>query len=134
MKHILLLLCIFITFKMTAQEKNINLNVDPRLESLVKASHTKPKETSTNKAKTARGFRVQIYNGNDRNKASELKMKFMKAQPGTRSYLVFANPQYRLKVGDFKTRADAEDFQNKINDLCTPCMVITETINLSSSK
>jgi len=134
MKSLFLLLFASLSLSVFAQEKNIVLNADPKLEQLSEASHSKKTETPSTKATKGKGFRVQIYNGNDRQVASDLKMKFMKQFPGVRSYLTFSNPQYRLKVGDFNTRADADDFATKVKSLCSPCMIVTETINLKSSK
>jgi len=134
MKSICILLFTVISFASFAQEKNIVLNTDTRLDQLSEAIHAKSSETTTKKSNKAKGFRVQIYNGNDRQKASNLKMQFMKEYPGVRSYMVFTSPQYRLKVGDFKTRAEADAFSSKIKSLCSPCMIVTETINVKSSK
>jgi hypothetical protein len=58
----------------------VHINADPRLALIV----NKPVQKSGFIGKI-RGFRVQIYNGNDRKKANQAKLDFMKNFPGVRS-------------------------------------------------
>jgi hypothetical protein len=81
-----------------------------------------------------KGYRLQIYNGNDKQKASEVKMYFMKKYPGVRSYIIFHNPQYRVRVGDFINRTEAEAFQEKIKNDFSPSMILPDNINIQSKK
>ncbi|GHT00974.1 hypothetical protein AGMMS49525_00530 [Bacteroidia bacterium] len=61
------------------------------------------------------GFRVQVYFGNAQNKArteaeqrqSAVKNKF----PGIGTYMTYSPPNFKVTVGDFLTREDAEVFK-----------------------
>jgi hypothetical protein len=53
------------------------------------------------------GFRVQIHYGVQRAKASEVKSDFMRDHPGVPSYLVYQQPNFKVRVGDCKTRLEA---------------------------
>ncbi len=108
--------------------KMITLIEDPGLAAF------EPKPEAPPVIKSNKGFRVQIYNGNDRNKASEAKMQFMKKYPGVRSYLHFHNPQYRVRVGDFATREEAEAFQETIRSNFHPTMILPDNINTAYKK
>src|ERR1043165_3838804 len=86
------------------------VHADPRLAVITDYFKTRvPKSrsnnsSSSNKAgsiRSARGFRVQIYNGNDRKRATELKVDFMRKYPSVRTYMTYIQPQFRVKVGDF---------------------------------
>lgn len=114
------------------QYKHITIKEDPLIEQYYKKAGAAGTDvTGTAAATSAKGFRVQIYNGNDRTKASEAKMKFIKKHPGIRSYIVFNNPQYRVRVGDFTTREEAETFMEKLKGDFQPTMVIPDLINIS---
>jgi hypothetical protein len=63
---------------------------------------------------TRDGFRVIIYNGNDRTKAMATKNAFMKAYPSIKSYMGYNTPNFKIKVGDFENKKDANDFMKKI--------------------
>src|SRR4051812_36635813 len=53
------------------------------------------------------GYRIQIYFGPDRTKASEIKTEFRKDHSDIESYLVYHQPNFKVRVGDFKTRLEA---------------------------
>ncbi len=55
------------------------------------------------------GYRVQIYNGR---KAELLKRKaqFLSTFPDAQAYTVYDAPEYKLQIGDFRTRLEAEKF------------------------
>jgi len=105
----------------------VNLYVDSRLDALAhKPKNTAPK---ANKALRVRGYRVQIYNGTSKQEADKIKNDFIKIYPRVRSYLTFHAPNYRLKVGDFKTRAEAEAFVSTASRLFRTTMIIPDIVN-----
>lgn len=109
---------------------NIKLIEDPNLSMFYPAKPDLAAGKST--PQSNKGFRVQIYDGNSRDKASTAKANFMKKYPGVRSYLKFHNPQYRVRVGDFATREEAEQYQEKIKKDFAPTMVIPDVINTAT--
>lgn len=111
--------------------KNITIVEDEAVKNFYPAPPAKVATVSKD-GKSAKGFRVQIFDGNNRNDASAAKAKFMKKYPGIRSYLKFHNPQYRVRVGDFITREEAEAFQEKIKGDFSPSMIIPDLINAGS--
>ncbi len=54
-----------------------------------------------------RGYRVQIFLG-DRKTAEETKRSFLQKNPDTPAYLSWLAPNFRLRVGDQRTRLEAE--------------------------
>ncbi len=58
------------------------------------------------------GFRVQVFDDNNprtARKQAEARYRQVHAQfPHLRSYVTFNSPYWRVKVGDFRTRAEAE--------------------------
>lgn len=139
MKQLLTFLFLLITFSSNAQKvsensdeeavvSTVKINADSRLALVV----TKPAQKAF--VGKVRGFRVQIYNGNDRKKANQAKLDFMKANPGVRSYLVYNNPQFRVRVGDFKGRSDAALLQKKLSLTFNPCMIVPDVINYATPR
>lgn len=59
------------------------------------------------------GFRVQIFfdSGNNSKKAAQTaREKFMELHPDVTAYLTYKSPYYRVRVGDFRTKLEAEGF------------------------
>ena len=59
------------------------------------------------------GFRVQIFfdSGNNSKKAAQTsRERFMEVYPEVSAYLTFKAPYYRVRVGDFRTKLEAEGF------------------------
>ncbi len=103
---------------------------DPRLAILIK----KYRNVQLGVIRSGQGFRVQIYSGNDRAKAMELKMDFMRRFPNIRTYLTYSQPQYRVKVGDFRTRQDAHNMYEQLSALYNPSMIVPDIIVINTLK
>jgi len=98
------------------------VHTDPRLEVILK----RHKQVQTGAARSQRGYRVQIYSGNDRHKANEIRMDFMKRFPEVRTYLSYVQPQFRVKVGDYVDREEARLMYLKVSPLYNPCMIVPD--------
>jgi len=81
---------------------------------------------------TGRGFRVQIYNGPSREKAIAAKTEFMRRYPGVRTYLIYVAPGFRVKIGDFRSRSDAEGMLREANSMFTPSMIVPDEVTIST--
>ncbi|MDE6276699.1 MAG: SPOR domain-containing protein [Muribaculaceae bacterium] len=64
------------------------------------------------------GYRVQVFDDNNprtaRQTASSLKSKIESAFPAYRAYVSFNSPYWRVKTGDFRSRAEAESAMAEI--------------------
>jgi 1,2-phenylacetyl-CoA epoxidase PaaB subunit len=81
---------------------------------------------------TGRGYRVQIYNGPDRNKAVQIKTEFMRRFPGVSTYISYVAPGFRVKIGDYRNRSDAEGMLREANSMYTPSMIVPDEVTLTS--
>ena len=71
------------------------------------------------KVQTVPGFRIQIASlsgPNSRNGAFDLKRRFKEEYPDVEVYIIFTEPNFRIKVGDFTSRLDAYVFMQRIKD------------------
>lgn len=112
------------------------LHADPRLAMLV---YNKPDHHPTvvngqraGSIYSARGFRVQIYSGNDRKVATQRKVDFIRRFPGVRSYMTYVAPTFRVKVGDYKDRKAAQAMYQQVSKLYTPCMIVNDIIEVNT--
>lgn len=76
----------------------------------------------------SKGYRIQIYSGPDREKAKAVKIDFMKRFPSVRSYITYASPYYRIRVGDFRSRQEAGEFYRYLGKSYT-VMIVPSLIN-----
>lgn len=116
---------------------NVVIHSDPRLAIL--SSYTEPTRINytgvsgvSGSIHSAKGFRVIIYSGTERAKASATKADFMKRFPGVRVYISYALPQYRVKVGDYATRQEAQEFYRQLSSLYSPCMVVPDIVEINT--
>ena len=58
----------------------------------------------------AQGYRVQIYVGNNRQEAEKVKTAAYQLFPDLKPYLIYAQPVYRVKAGDFLDRVEAQKY------------------------
>jgi hypothetical protein len=72
------------------------------------------------KVQTIQGYRVQIasFSGNNsKANAFNLKERFLIDYPETQVYIVFDEPNFKVKVGDFRTRLEAYAFLQQIKEV-----------------
>jgi hypothetical protein len=123
MKKILVTLLLFIVYKSNAQDttwkktvdsNSITVHKDPRIDLLVKKQVQVNEETTRNARKTGKGFRLLVINTIKRDDAIAAKAKVYTNFPELKAYLLYQSPYYKLKVGNFKERKEAEDYQKKM--------------------
>lgn len=81
---------------------------------------------------SGKGFRVQIYSGNDREKAIMVKTEFMRRFPAIRTYLSYVAPTFRVKVGNYRNRSDAAGMQREAKEMYSPCVIVPDNITINS--
>ncbi len=95
------------------------------------ASNAKPGvPLKTGKKLTARGYRVQIYSGSSRSEAYSAQARFKQIYSDLNTYLSYEQPNYRVKVGDFTSRAQAQGLMNQLKRDFSAVFIFTETINI----
>lgn len=129
MRKLLLFLLIFATGTCGfAQRKgSLHLDQDSRVERLMR----KQREVFAAN-KTMNGYRVQIFMeiGNDAiSHAEAMKSSFTKAFPELPVYLTYEQPYYRLRVGDFRNRVEAEKYMRLIKPKFNLAFVTADIIN-----
>lgn len=119
-----------VSYEEPTTAKGVVVHADPRLSMLIK----KYRNAQLGVIGSGRGFRVQIYNGNDRAKAMEIKIDFMRRFPNVRTYLTYVQPQFRVKVGDFRSRPEAHAMYEQVSELYNPSMIVPDIIVINNLK
>ena len=97
-----LIMVYFSTSKLNAQEQNSTLNQDPKFEQLLSEKRKINTSLILNDS-----YKIQIFNGSSENAKkilSEFKQEFATIE-GT---IIFNTPNYKVWVGNFRTRIEAE--------------------------
>jgi hypothetical protein len=84
-----------------------------------------------NKKKGSEGFRVQILSesGNDaKKKALEMKTSFLGQFPIYPAYLLFQTPNFKIRVGDFRTKLEAYRCMKQIKSGFPNAFVVKDDI------
>jgi hypothetical protein len=127
-----IILYIFLTvfpFILFAQksEGNIKIIQDPKIDSLL-SLHIELNEEYTH----IEGWRINIFfeAGNySKRMAVEAKSKFVNSYSDVPCYLVFQEPYYKVRVGDYRTKMEAEKFLHEIEREYPNAFVVKDNIN-----
>lgn len=63
---------------------------------------------------SVQGFRICIYNGNNRDSALAIKRQFMKDFKTYNSYMSYSLPSYKIKIGDWDNKKTAQNILKQI--------------------
>lgn len=80
---------------------------------------------------TSSGYRVQLGWGN-RNSLLAMKGRFISQFPDVHVYLIYQQPNYKLRVGDFISQEDATVFMNEIKRQFPNCFIVPDKVNAAS--
>jgi hypothetical protein len=128
MKHFILIAGIFFSLLLKStngfaqdstqaysDSNSVVIHKDQRLDMLVKKQIEINEETTRNARRSAKGFRLLVVNTTKREDAISAKTRVYTYFPELKPYLIYQSPYYKLKVGNFKERPDAEAYQQKLN-------------------
>ena len=79
------------------------------------------------------GFRIQIYVGNVRQEADAAKSFIYQSFPDLNPYVSYSQPTYRVKVGDFMYRSDAEQYLELIREQYSSAVILADRVDIKKS-
>jgi hypothetical protein len=126
---IVLIIIVFgISAKLYAQTPGkTELIQDEKVDELIK-KHIKVNEV----ANTIPGFRINIFfqsGNNSKAGAMQCKSNFNAKYPNVEAYVVYEEPNFKVKIGDFRTRMEARGFIQQIKTDFPDAFVIKDQIN-----
>lgn len=103
MRIIGLIFCLLISAISFSQNNQISIDSDSRVDSLM------IKQIEINKQNDGvSGFRIQIKNTTTQKDANALRARFSRHFPHLKSYLQYNAPYYKIRIGDYLTKLEAQ--------------------------
>ncbi len=144
MMKILLISVLFISMRSFGQDtipvkqadtNSITVHKDPRIDLLVKKQIQINEETTREARRIGKGYRLLVINTNKRDEAVAAKTKVYTYFPELKSYLIYQSPFYKLKVGNFKERKEAEEYLDRLKKYFPQgVFIMSDTIELKLEK
>ena len=91
-----------LTYSINAQDQNLTLNQDPKFEQLLNDKRKINNTLSTNDT-----YKIQIFSGKSE-EAKKTLSDFKREYTDIDGNIIFNTPNYKVMVGNFKTRIEAE--------------------------
>jgi hypothetical protein len=141
MKKLLLLLALITIKNAFAQNapysdtSSVIVHRDARVDALVKKEAAINAAIKKASARSMRGYRLLVVNTNKRDEAIDAKTKIYTYFPELKAYLVYQTPYFKLKAGNFKTRAEAEKYRKDMTAFFPKgVFIINDTIEITPEK
>jgi len=130
-KHFLTLIILFSAGLTFAQNQGKVMVVkDALIDSLIARRIVLNKLASSNGTPIlVSGYRVQVFFGTNRKEAYNEQARFKSIYPELNTYLSYTQPNYRVKVGDFRTRAEAQKLMTELRPVFPTLFIFNELIN-----
>jgi hypothetical protein len=131
MQKLFFLLLIILPFSASFSQDTIQGQVqiiqDARIDTLLE-KHIIANEFDPN----IDGYRIQIFfeaGNNSKRMANEAKAEFAVKYPEAPNYILFQEPYYKVRIGDYKTKMEAEKFLKEIEKEYPNAFVVRDKIN-----
>jgi len=76
------------------------------------------------------GYRIQIFFAESRSIAQTQKAAFMSSHTSQKAYIDYLAPNYRIRVGNFRTKLQAEKFKQELISIYPTSIVLEDKIEL----
>ena len=124
-------------FDITPYETNIEIDVPPLTSDKLPPDvwygykSSTPDSSSKIIIGTTDGYRVQVISTDDIDEANLIRSELYEKTLRKEVYIIFEPPFYKVKVGDFTSKSEAENLRFKLNQLgYTESKVVQETVNI----
>lgn len=108
----------------TASSADVTRKLDTLLDTLAEQ----------NKAiKYINGFRIQVYVGNIRSEADAAKSYAYTSFEELMPYVTYSQPTYRVKIGDFMYRSDAEHYLEQVRQQYSTAVILPDRVEIKNS-
>ena len=111
----------FLTVSAHSQEKNIKVTQDPKFEQLLAEKRKINSSLTVNER-----YKIQVYNG-DSETAKKTLTEFKREFKNLDGTIVFNTPTYKVWIGNFKTKIEAERNLNDLKKKYPNALVIKPT-------
>lgn len=110
------------------QEGVINVDVPPSIKSVI------TKKIAYNKTQPRiEGYRIQLFYGSESG-AIKTRNEFLAAFPNTATYIEYDSPDWKVRVGNYKTRLDVDKSIGEIKAIFGNAIVLKQKIQSNLNK
>ena len=81
-----------------------------------------------------KGYRIQLFTGAERLGALDTKSELQKNFPDAPVYILYQQPYFKVRVGDFRTQAEAQELYHKLLPVFPKAFLVPDDINLPEIK
>lgn len=113
---------------------SIVIHKDPRVDLLIKKQAQINEVTTRDARRNVSGYRLQVINTSDRNAAIAAKTKVYQLFPELKAYLLYQSPYFRLRVGNFTDREEAEEYRKTLSrEFPNSVFIVRDTVEVKLS-
>jgi hypothetical protein len=73
-----------------------------------------------------KGYRIQVVSTPRRDDAFKIKAELMERMPDQKTYMIFQSPNFKVRIGNFLKKEDAEKLKAQLNKLYPAGVYIVE--------
>lgn len=127
MKTIIASVFFFLVSTSFAQSGKITIEKDSRIGGLVaKEGAIVPPAINSQ----IDGYRIQLFFDSERDAINDARGTFISKYPRIDTYTTYNAPNFFLRVGDFRSRLEAEKVKEELSGLFPTSFIVMERINL----
>jgi len=126
--------CAISVMAQTDSTSSIVIHKDPRLDGLIRKQAQINEVTTRDARRNIAGYRLQVINTSDRNAAISAKTKVYQLYPELKAYLLYQAPYFRLRVGNFRDKDEAEEYRKLLSkEFPNSVFLVRDTIEVKLS-
>ncbi|PJJ79888.1 SPOR domain-containing protein [Mucilaginibacter auburnensis] len=127
--------CVFMpAFSIAQTRGTVKEFKDPRIDSLIARRNSLKSIKGGTIKFSSQGYRIQIYSGSNRKEAYNIQARFQSEYPAIRTYISYRMPDFKLHVGDFRSRLEAEKQVQDMKGRYSGLIIMRATINPPKSE
>jgi len=111
----------------TTKKGKVTIHQDPRVNNITEFIGRNRESINGSKID---GYRIQIFFAESRTTAQSQKASFINSHGEHKAYLEYLAPNYRVRVGNFRTRLEAEALKQELISVYPTCIIISDKIEL----
>ena len=114
MKILLVAFILSLPFGASAQ---VVIVKDHKLDLLLQKQEELNKKVYVENNRTGAGYRILVLSTNDRKQALDVKTRLMRDFPEQKTYLIYQSPNYKIQIGNFRSREDADKLRKQVTKI-----------------
>jgi len=127
MKRVLLCLVTILFIIQAYASDTIIVRKDPRLDVLsAKQAQLNKRASMMTSTGLYKGFRIQVLSTQSRGEAFKMKTDLLVKYPDEKTYLIFQSPYFKVRIGNYLKREEAEKLRTQLNKLVPQGTYIVE--------